>query len=131
MLEKALELQVRIGSAPLAAAVVAAVSWLASPAGLAADSPDPQIEIKSYRIDDWRLEPGNVLVIKTSDGRSYRASLVQTCVGLAHTDRIAFLTRGARNVDKFAGIMLPDGNRCYFRTLEPVTAPADSRTKGG
>ena len=48
-------------------------------------------------------------------------------IGLKFTDTIAFVTRGERTVDRFAGIMLPDGSRCYFKTFEAISQPTDSR----
>lgn len=102
------------------AALVAPLS--ASPA-LAA----PPTSLQTYRIDDWRAVSNSELVIRANNGRRYRAVLLSPCFGLRFTDRIAFLTRGERAIDRFAGIQLPDGTRCLFKSFEPISSPADSR----
>ncbi|MCU0759719.1 MAG: DUF6491 family protein [Steroidobacteraceae bacterium] len=83
--------------------------------------------IEGHGIDGWQALPDGTLMIRTSDGRRYRARLMGTCIGLKVAGTIAFVTRGERSVDRFAGIMLPDGTRCYFRSLEPLSRPTDGR----
>jgi hypothetical protein len=83
--------------------------------------------VHGYRIEDWKVLSNESLVIRTNDGKRYRATLMGRCIGLKFTDTIAFVTRGERTVDRYAGIMLPDGSRCYFKTFEAVSQPTDSR----
>ena len=83
--------------------------------------------LQGHRIDEWKALSSEALVIRTNDGKRYRATLMGKCIGLKFTDTIAFVTRGERSVDRFAGIMLPDGSRCYFKTFEAISQPADSR----
>jgi hypothetical protein len=87
----------------------------------------PATAVQGYRIEDWKVLSNESLVIRTNDGRRYRATLVGRCIGLKFTDTIAFVTRGERSVDRYAGIMLPDGSRCYFKTFEAISQPSDSR----
>ena len=101
---------------------------LVAPADQApAPSATPRAAVQGYRIEDWKALSSESLVLRTNDGRRYRATLMGKCIGLRQTDTIAFVTRGERTVDRFAGIMLPDGTRCYFKTLEAVSQPTDSR----
>ena len=83
--------------------------------------------MQHYRIDDWTALSSEALIIRTNDGQRYRATLMGKCIGLKFTDTIAFVTRGERQVDRFAGIMLPDGSRCYFKTFEAISQPSDSQ----
>jgi hypothetical protein len=103
----------------------AAAGWSAEQAPAAALAPQPAVQ--GYRIEDWKALSNEALIIRTNDGRRYRATLMGKCIGLKFTDTIAFVTRGERTVDRFAGIMLPDGSRCYFKTLEAISQPTDSR----
>ncbi|MCC6170847.1 MAG: hypothetical protein IT481_02340 [Gammaproteobacteria bacterium] len=90
-------------------------------------APAPRAAVQGYRIDDWQALSNEALIIRTNDGRRYRATLMSKCIGLKFTDKIAFVTRGERTVDRFAGIMLPDGSRCYFKTFEAISQPTDAR----
>lgn len=81
--------------------------------------------LRTWRIDDWHAVSSSELTIRANDGRRYRAVLMAPCSGLRFTDRIAFVTRGERSIDRFAGIQLPDGTRCFFKTFEPISSPAD------
>ena len=94
---------------------------------LQAAEPKPRPELQTYRIDDWKAVSNSELIIITNDRKRYRAKLLSPCMGLRFTDQIAFVTRGARVIDQFAGIQLPDGSRCYFKTFEAISSPADSR----
>jgi hypothetical protein len=82
--------------------------------------------LQAYRIDDWRAVSDRELIISANNGRRYRALLMGSCPGLRFTDRIAFVTRGERRIDRFAGIQLPDGTRCLFRSFAAVSSPADA-----
>jgi hypothetical protein len=94
----------------------------------AASLPNPPgTAVRGYRIEDWKALSNESLVIRTNDGKRYRATLMGRCIGLKFTDTIAFVTRGERSVDRYAGIMLPDGSRCYFKTFEAISQPTDRR----
>jgi hypothetical protein len=98
--------------------------------GLALGSPAAHSQaaagLQAYRIDDWRAVSDRELIITANNGRRYRAELLGTCPGLRFTDRIAFVTRGERRIDRFAGIQLPDGTRCMFRSFAAISSPTDS-----
>jgi hypothetical protein len=81
--------------------------------------------LRTWRIDDWRAVSSSELTIRANNGQRYRAVLMAPCSGLRFTDRIAFVTRGERSIDRFAGIQLPDGTRCFFKTFEPISSPDD------
>jgi len=116
---------------PLDAQPSPAAPSSAAPAPSPGTSPaadrSPRAAVQGYRIDDWKALSNDTLVIRLNDGKRYRATLMAHCIGLKFTDTIAFVTRGERTVDRFAGIMLPDGSRCYFKTFEAISQPTDSR----
>lgn len=109
------------GAAAPAVALATVAGMLASLCAVA----DPASAVQGYRIDDWKALSSDSLIIRTNDGKRYRATLMGKCVGLRFTDTIAFVTRGERSVDRYAGIMLPDGSRCYFKTFEAISQPTD------
>lgn len=84
--------------------------------------------LQTYRIDDWRALSDSEIIITANNGRRYRAVLMAPCLGLRYTDRIAFVTRGERRIDRFAGIQLPDGTRCLFKSFAAVSRPAIGAT---
>lgn len=92
----------------------------AAPTPAPAPASPPRAAVQGYRIEDWKALSNDSLQLRTNDGRRYRATLMGPCIGLRHTDAIAFITRGERSVDRYAGIMLPDGSRCYFKTFESI-----------
>lgn len=106
---------------------VALLACMAAVAGAVTAMAQPVASLQTYRIDDWRAVSSSELLIRANNGRQYRAVLMSPCIGLRFTDRIAFLTRGERAIDRFAGIQLPDGTRCLFKSFAPVLTPADSR----
>lgn len=110
--------QIRIPAAALALAALAAAPILA-------DAQTGGAVLQTYRIDDWRAVSDSEIVITANNGRRYRAVLMSPCLGLRFTDRIAFVTRGERQIDRFAGIQLPDGTRCFFKSFAAVSRPTD------
>jgi hypothetical protein len=111
---------------PLASLLIALGLALGSPLAMG----QPAASLQAYRIDDWRAVSEREVIITANNGRRYRAQLMGTCPGLRFTDRIAFVTRGERLIDRFAGIQLPDGTRCMFRSFAPISSPADAAPQG-
>lgn len=106
----------RMIGAPLMAAMLG-LAW-----GIALGSGQAPA-LQAHRIDDWRAVSDTEILITTNSGHRYRALLSAPCPGLRFTDRIAFVTRGERRIDRFAGIQLPDGSRCLFKALSAVSRP--------
>ncbi len=105
-------------AAPAAAVLIAVLGQATAQAAAAV--------VHAHRIDDWRAVSDTEIVITTNRGGRYRALLRAPCPGLRFTDRIAFVTRGEREIDRFAGIQLPDGTRCLFKSFGALPRPADS-----
>lgn len=122
--------------APLAVLALTACQTqpAASTAGTAAEETTPQLAredrlaMQSYRIRDWSAPSNDVLIVESIDGTRYRAQFMGPCTGLRFANTIGFITRGTNELDRFAGIVLPDGTRCQFSSFQraaPATAVAE------
>jgi hypothetical protein len=80
------------------------------------------IALQSYRVNDWSAPNNQTLMIRTVDGQQYRAQMLSPCWGLQFANTVGFTTRGGNTLDRFSGVVLPDGTRCQFRNLERVPA---------
>jgi hypothetical protein len=90
---------------------------------MAADS----VQLQTYRIRNWSAPNDQTLIVESVDGTKYRAELLGNCLGLNFTTRLAFVNRGGFNqIDRFSGVVLPDGTRCSFRSFNEIVTPATS-----
>ena len=80
-------------------------------------------ELQTYRIRDWSAPNNRTLIVESVDGRRYEARFMTDCLGLQFTETIGFITRGLNELDKFSGIVLPDGTRCTFRSFTEIPTP--------
>jgi hypothetical protein len=84
-------------------------------------------ELQSYRIRNWSAPDDKTLIVESVDGTKYKAELLGTCFGLNFANRLAFQNRGGFNqIDRFSGVVLPDGTRCSFSSFEEIITPATS-----
>lgn len=103
------------------------------PATTAEGEESPQMtpydsRLSQYQINTWSAPDNRTLIIRSRDGSTYRARLLQECFGLRFTTSVGFITRGTSQLDRFAGIVLPDGTRCTFQSFErlPEARTAES-----
>jgi hypothetical protein len=89
---------------------------------MAADS----AELQTYRIRSWSAPDDRTLIVEALDGTRYKAELLAPCFGLNFANRIGFVNRGINQLDRFAGVVLPDGTRCSFRSFNEIVTPATS-----
>jgi hypothetical protein len=89
---------------------------------MAADS----AELQTYRIRSWSAPNDRTLIVEALDGTRYKAELLAPCFGLDFANRIGFVNRGINQLDRFAGVVLPDGTRCSFRSFNEIVTPATS-----
>jgi hypothetical protein len=89
---------------------------------MAADS----AELQTYRIRSWSAPNDRTLIVEALDGTRYKAELLAPCFGLDFATRIGFVNRGLNQLDRFAGVVLPDGTRCSFRSFNEIVTPATS-----
>jgi hypothetical protein len=89
---------------------------------MAADS----AELQTYRIRSWSAPDDRTLIVEALDGTRYKAELLGPCFGLNFATRLGFVNRGLNQLDRFAGVVLPDGTRCSFRSFNEIVTPATS-----
>jgi hypothetical protein len=91
--------------------------------------------LQTYRIENWSAPDSRSLIVESTDGTRYRAQFMTDCIGLTFASSIGFDTRGLNRLDRYAGIVLPDGTRCPFESFtkigfaEKKSAEADSETE--
>lgn len=78
----------------------------------------------SSSLEDWFALDNRHLVIVLTGKRKYKATLMNTCTGLRFTDSIGFSTMGPFELDKWTTIVLPGGERCFIKDLEPYEEAA-------
>jgi len=119
--------------APLALAACAAHESKPA-AAVTAGKVTPQMrsgsaELRTYQVDDWIAPDDRTLLVNAADRSLFRASFRGRCAGLRLVDTIAFIVQTPPQVDKYEGIVLPNGTRCTFTTFTRlVTAPAERKT---
>ncbi len=75
------------------------------------------IELRSYQIDDWIAPDDRTLIVNAADRSLYEARFRKECPGLRLADTIAFLIPAQPQLEKFQGVVLPDGKRCAFASF--------------
>lgn len=83
-------------------------------------------ELMTYRIRSWSAPDDRTLIVEALDGTRYKAELLATCFGLSYATRLGFVNRGINQIDRFAGVVLPDGTRCSFRSFNKIVTPETS-----
>jgi hypothetical protein len=120
------------------------LAWLA-PAALAACAANhPQVadtagkvtpqmrsgstELRTYQLIDWIAPDDRTLIVNSVDRSLFRARFKHQCTGLRLVDTIAFIVQTPPQVEKYQGVVLPNGTRCAFTSVTRLeTAPAHSK----
>jgi hypothetical protein len=114
--------------APLALAACAASGH--PKAAAAAGKVTPQLrsgsnELRTYLLEGWIAPDDHTLILNATDRSLFEGRFKSQCTGLRLVNTIAFIIQAPPQVDKYEGIVLPDGKRCTFTSLTRVeTAPA-------
>ena len=109
---------------PLAAATPApAAAPDARPLGVDARIPFAN----STGIRNFQADGDNALWIEGQRGEWYRAELFGPCIGLDHSMKVGFITRGTHTLDRF-GQVLVDGSKCQISSLV-TSAPPPAKAK--
>lgn len=74
-------------------------------------------ELRTYQMVDWIAPDDRNLIVNAVDRSLFRARFASPCVGLRQVDTIAFIVQTPPQVDKYEGVVLPDGKRCVFTSL--------------
>jgi hypothetical protein len=82
-------------------------------------------ELRTYLLVDWIAPDDRTLIVNSVDRSLFRASFKRQCTGLRLVDTIAFIVQTPPQVEKYQGVVLPDGTRCAFTSITRLeTAPA-------
>lgn len=65
-------------------------------------------------IRSWSVEAGPTLVIRSVDGRSFRAVFPDGCPGLDEAEDLQMVSGTGQDWEHYAGILLDDGQYCEF-----------------
>jgi hypothetical protein len=88
-------------------------------------------ELRTYQIVDWIAPDDRTLLVNSVDHSLFRARFKGGCTGLRFVDTIAFIVQTPPQVDKYEGVVLPDGKRCVFTSITRLdTAPAQGSKDG-
>jgi hypothetical protein len=74
-------------------------------------------ELRAYQLIDWIAPDDRTLIVNSLDKALYRVQFRRTCAGLRLVDTIAFIVPTPPQVEKYQGVVLPDGTRCVFASI--------------
>jgi Family of unknown function (DUF6491) len=88
-------------------------------------------ELRAYQLIDWIAPDDRTLLVNSVDRSLFRGRFKGPCTGLRHVDTIAFIVQTPLQVDKYAGVVLPNGTRCEFASLTRLDTTPPARDKEG
>jgi Family of unknown function (DUF6491) len=82
-------------------------------------------ELRTYQLVDWIAPDDRTLLVNSVDRSLFRATFRNQCTGLRLVDTIAFIVQTPPQIEKYEGVVLPDGTRCAFTSITRLeTGPA-------
>src|SRR5882724_7399642 len=85
-------------------------------------------ELRTYQLVDWIAPDDRTLLVNSVDRSLFRAQFRRQCTGLRLVDTIAFIVQTPPQIEKYQGVVLPDGTRCAFTSITRVeTVPANTK----
>ena len=82
-------------------------------------------ELRTYKLVDWIAPDDRTLIVNSVDRSLFRADFKRKCTGMRQVDTIAFIVQTPPQIEKYQGVVLPDGTRCAFTSITRLeTAPA-------
>jgi hypothetical protein len=85
-------------------------------------------ELRTYQLVDWIAPDDRTLLVNSVDRSLFRARFKHQCTGLRLVDTIAFIVQTPPQIEKYQGVVLPNGTRCAFTSVTRLdTAPARSK----
>ena len=85
-------------------------------------------ELRTYQLLDWIAPDDRTLIVNSVDRSLFRASFKRQCTGLRLVDTLAFIVQTPPQVEKYQGVVLPDGTRCAFTSITRLeTAPVHGK----
>lgn len=87
-------------------------------------------ELRTYQLVDWIAPDDRTLIVNSVDRSLFRARFRSQCAGLRLVDTIAFIVQTPPQVEKYQGVVLPDGTRCAFTSITRLqTTPAHGKDR--
>jgi hypothetical protein len=84
-------------------------------------------ELRTYQLVGWIAPDDRTLIVNSVDRSLFRARFKHQCTGLRLVDTIAFIVQTPPQVEKYQGVVLPNGTRCAFTSVSRLeTVPARS-----
>jgi hypothetical protein len=74
-------------------------------------------ELRTYQAVEWIAPDDRTLIVNSVDRSLYRARFKGQCAGLRLVDTLAFIVQTPPQVEKYEGVVLPDGKRCAFTSI--------------
>jgi Family of unknown function (DUF6491) len=74
-------------------------------------------ELRTYQMVDWIAPDDRTLIVNSVDRSLFRARFKGQCEGLRLVDTIAFIVQTPPQIEKYEGVVLPDGKRCVFTSI--------------
>src|SRR3984893_8103609 len=85
-------------------------------------------ELRTYQLVDWIAPDDRTLLVNSVDRSLFRARFKHQCTGFRLGDTLAFIVQTPPQVEKYQGVVLPNGTRCAFTSLTRLdTAPVRSK----
>ena len=85
-------------------------------------------ELRTYQLADWIAPDDRTLIVNSVDRSLFRARFKRQCTGLRLVDTIAFIVQTPPQIEKYQGVVLPNGTRCAFTSVTRIeTALAPSK----
>jgi len=85
-------------------------------------------ELRTYQLVDWIAPDDRTLIVNSVDRSLFRARFKRQCTGLRLVDTIAFIVQTPPQIEKYQGVVLPNGTRCAFTSVTRLeTASAHSK----
>jgi Family of unknown function (DUF6491) len=82
-------------------------------------------ELRTYQLVEWIAPDDRTLLVNSVDRSLYRARFKGQCTGLRLVDTLAFIVQTPPQIDRYEGVVLPDGTRCAFTSITRLdTGPA-------
>src|SRR5579872_2427073 len=79
-------------------------------------------ELRTYQILNWVAPDDRTLLLTALNHSLFQARFRRRCPGLQLADTIAFSVPSPPQVEKYSGIVLPDGTVCAFAALTPLVS---------
>jgi hypothetical protein len=74
-------------------------------------------ESRTYSLESWIAPDDHTVILNAVDRSLFAGRFKAQCTGLRLANTIAFVIQTPPQVDKYQGIVLPDGKRCLFTSL--------------